>query len=511
MLSLDKIVQYRSLTLLLGATFISTFWTIMLNHEEFSSTETLVFSLYIAGVTLLQLCVIAVFLLFAKVLPKLSILASIAGTLFTTFNIYTLIIVHNAHFISMNDAPLAGVIAALAAGIAMLFFIRNKQFVKFIHVFFLIMTGMIAIQFIGENKVYIKGLFDRIPSHFNFVEFEKKPNVYIVSLDALSPEAVAKKNIGVKNVPYADAFRRHNMRIIPNSFSERIPTKRALNLLLAMDKDYFYGVSEDAGFVRNQVPNPTYEIFRRNGYKIQFIYGSSYFGDDRGRLDYYGIAKAYGACKHVERKYGFMGYCLETVQEKTKEFTKIHEYEYPQMLFDRIKETANSDEQWFTFASVYKPGHAKNSTKYNKPEDWDEYRALFKKNSSEVVKTIDTLLNTIKENDPNSITIIFGDHGALLTLGALNDYDGIAADATAFNLDDFPEDSPVSFEQVVQDRHGVLTALMPADACSSQFKHNPYSTMRLMRDLAICLSGGKDPLPNNFQPDDDHWKPYVFE
>ncbi|MBI1301905.1 MAG: hypothetical protein GC137_09655 [Alphaproteobacteria bacterium] len=509
--SLDTLIKYHHFSLFFLTTLISTLWVVMLNHEEFSASETRVFCLYIAAVTVLQLGVLGLFKLFANILPKSSWIVGIVATLLTTFNLYTLIIVHNSRFPNLEPPLFAAFIGGLTFCVALMFFIRHKIFVKFVHVFCCIMAVMIGLQSFGNGSIDLEGLLDRMPEHFEEVEFKQKPNVYVISLDALVPEAVAKNNIAVETVPYIDALIEENARFIPNSFAERIPTKRSMNLVLAMDKNYFDTVSEDAGFIRDQVPNPTYETFRRNGYKIQFMYGSSYFGDDRGRLDYFGIAKAYGLCKHVERKYGFMGYCLDEVQEHAKQYTKIREDKYPQMLFDRIKETASSGEPWFTYASIYEPGHAKNSTQYNKLEDWEQYKRHFEKSSADVVETIKTLMKTIRDNDPNAITIIFGDHGSLLTLGALGDQDGLVEDALAFTADDLPKDSPVSFKQVVQDRHGILIAVMPAEACSSEFVQNPYSNMRMMRDLIKCLSDGTDPLPEDFQPDDSRWAPYKYE
>ena len=508
-ITLDTLVKYRALTIFFFAAFLAVLWTVMMNHSEFSHQELRFFNMYVAAIFAGQAAVVGGFLWLSKIWRGFEFLSAAVATMFTTANIYTLLVVHVSFLANLAMPLWAVLIAVMLLFFAIPYFVSWKPFVKFVHIFAVIMAVLVGVQLVGDSTFSVKGMFDKLPSHLRIVEFKKKPNVYVVSMDALAPAAVMKNNLGVEAIPYIDVLNDHDVRIIPNTFAERIPTKRSLNLLMAMDKEYFETVSEDGGFIRDQVPNPVYKIFRQNGYKIQVTYESRYFGDDKGRLDYYGIAKAYGVCTHVERKYAFMGYCRDDVQQYAKKYTNGSDLEYPKMLFDRIKETAQSEEPWFTFASIYKPGHAKNSMDYANPEDWAEYERKFIKASKRAAAMLDEMLSVIAEYDPDSITIVFGDHGSLLTKGAMGDARSIIGDAVAMK-DDFRTDSPVSFEQVVQDRHAVLNFIMPSDACEADFSENPYSTMRIMRDVFKCLSE-EDPLPANYQPDDDRWMPYVYQ
>ncbi len=508
--SIETLAKYRHMTFLGLSTVIALLWTMLLNHAEFSGSEKGVFIIYVLGFLLLQLTAVGVLYFlgrFAKVFTWLSYGAAIG---FTSYNLFTMIIVHNSRFGGLEGVKFAAMIAVITAVVGAAYIIRNKNFIKFMHVFSGIMIFFIVVQFVNSGFKSLEGLWDRMPPFIKMVDFKEKPNIYLISFDALIPEAVAKDVIGVKNVPYIEAIKREGLRFVPNTFAENIPTRRSLNLALALDKEHYNTVSESAGFIRDQVPNPVYEILRHNGYKIQFMYKTSYFGDAGRKLDFYGVADVQGLCQHVEKKYGFMGYCLDDVQKEAKKWNRIQPVSYFEMLHERVRIAGQSAEPWFTYTYIYAPGHAKLTIDYRKEKDRVDYREYFTKNSLKVVTPLVELLQAIKENDPDSITIVFGDHGAMVSKGIFGQTGGIDGDALIYSADDADTSYPLSYEQAVQDRHGVINAIMPADVCTEQFNHNPYSSTRIMRDVFICLSG-EDPMPSDYQPNDDRWAPFIYE
>ena len=244
-MSLEKITQYRAITLFTLITLISLLWTMMLNHAEFSAYETGIFILYVGGIFLIQLGILFSILAVKKIASIFGALIMPLAVIFTTFNAFTLVIVHNSRFAALDGALFIGFISALAIGIGVVLAIKNKTFVKFTHTFSLIMLALIGLQFVGSGVKSIEGLLDRMPDSIKMVEFKTKPNIYVISFDALVPEKVAKDIIGVKNVPYANALKRQDVRFIPNTFAENIPTKRSLNMTLAMDTDHYNNVSEN--------------------------------------------------------------------------------------------------------------------------------------------------------------------------------------------------------------------------------------------------------------------------
>ncbi len=172
---------------------------------------------------------------------------------------------------------------------------------------------------------------------------------------------------------------------------------------------------------------------------------------------------------------------------------------------------AKSDTPWFTYAHIYEPGHAKNSFDPYSKADHEEFKRQYAARSGIATKSLQKLLKTLKENDPKAILIIFGDHGALTSNGLMNDSGKIIPYALAFDPAKIAKDSPMAYTQIVQDRHAVFNAVFPGSFCPQGFRQNPFATPRIMREVIKCLSGGEDPLPADFQPNDDKWKPYTYQ
>ena len=497
--------RFPHILLFLLGNFLALLWMLSQNLKEFSIQEIITFFLYAAAILFTQ---VAVMLALDKVSLRFP-WSKVAAGLFTALNVYTLILVHNSHFSGLSTGAVMAVIAGLSVGFSAVYLVPSAVFQKAARVFSIIMIVAAGVQLIKDMTDVDS--YRSIPENIQIPEFTKRPNIYIVTFDTMSPESVIRKNVGLDGVSYDDETIKSGGRIIPNTFAEQIPTKMSLNLLYALDMDYFNSLKKKNALISNEAGNPVYEIFRKNGYSLQFMYESAYFGRDMGRLDYYGIAKVNGVCTHIEKKYALMGYCFENVQAALKSLAGVHDKPYPELLFERIKEVSKSGKPWFTHAHIYQPGHAKNSFNPRSEADWAEFRDLYQRRSEKATRTLQNLIATIKENDPDAVLIIFGDHGALTSRTLLDDADKILPDALAYNPDNLAQDSPLTYEQIVQDRHAVLNAVFPKTFCREGFNHNPYSTSRIMRDLIMCLSDGHDPLPENMQPDDGKWKPYLYQ
>lgn len=489
----------------------SLLWMASQNYAEFSHSEMAVLCVYALVIFIMQAALIGSLAWVEYKVKIARILSKGAAAIFTAFNVYTLVIVHNARFAGMDASLLTVFLAALVGVFSLLYFISNSTFRKFSKTFVVVLIVVMAVRAVpgfvgGERGGYI-------PEHFKIPVFKEKPNVYVITFDAISPEPVIRNNLGLLDLPYVNEVEKLGGRIIPNAFAERIPTKRSLNSFLAMDLDYYKEVKHPYRMLTGEVLSPVYESFRRNGYKIGFMYETSYFGGDVGALDYYGVARVEGICKHVEKSYSLLGYCFNPVQEAVSFFTKSKNSEYPKALFDHIAETGASDENWFTMAHVYQPGHAKNSFNAYKKEDWEEFRRYYEIRMNSVTNDIRSLVTTIRNNDPGAVLIIFGDHGGLTSVGLLGkDAGAIKEHALDFTEADMPQDSPMTYKQIVQDRHAVFMAVFaPAGFCEDGFKQNPFATMRAMREIFKCLSGGEDPLPQDYQPNDDKWVPYKYQ
>jgi|GEM_PF-4637071 len=513
-LNLGKyMLRFPQLSLLGLLTLIAALWTLAQNEGEFTGHEIELYSLYIALILSGQLLCVGTFIWAKKCAYAhfFDILSRIIAALFASFNAYTLLIIHNGRFSGLEEPYWTLFIIALTLAAAIPFFIHKPPFVKFLHIFCMISLVMSLMNFSSNYKDFFRDSLQRLPDTFTVVDFKKKPNIYIISFDAMVPESIARNIIGVSDVPYVQTLKDMKARFIPNSFAEPIPTKFSLNAVLAMDLAYYSKINNKRALVPDIVPTPGYELFRQNGYKIQFMYKTSYFGESSSRLDYYSVAEKNGLCQHVEKSYSFMGFCTATVQSYIATLIDTQNHAYPDMLFERIKTTAATKDHWFTYAYIYAPGHSKNSFNPYKKEDWQQYRKSFPRQAKRAAGMVKTLITTIKTHDPEAILIIFGDHGAMTSRGLLNDTDRISEDARAHSANKIPSDSPLTFAQIVQDRHGVINAIYPAKACKEYFKQNPFSIVRTLRELSKCLSDGQDPLPKNYQPNDNAWRDYIYE
>jgi hypothetical protein len=125
---------------------------------------------------------------------------------------------------------------------------------------------------------------------------------------------------------------------------------------------------------------------------------------------------------------------------------------------------------------VLYPAHAPNNYK-GTPEERERYRASFQTRSMIAAQTMDRMLTEIQSSDPSAIIFLYGDHGPLTS-------------------------RPIKFEEnkqfFVQDRHGILGAVINAESCE------PYLTppdgerfqtsARIVTGLVQCLAGGESPF-----------------
>lgn len=495
--------RYAPIAFLCLITAISALWAVTKNYSEFSTHEIATYSLYIALVLIVQvLCVLLVRLRGAR-WPLMDMAAAILAALFAAFNFFTIILIHNGRIMELPGLifyPMLAVYAAMFIGV---FAVRKAEFIRFGYIFLIILSVSIAGHFTLEQITSVNSVIKSIPSHFTKVEFKDKPNIYVLTFDTLSPPYTVRELLNLKEpAAYEKPIRDFGGRPLQNLFAERIPTKHSLGSFLAMDIAYYDGTRRKGDFVRNETPTPAYEILKKNGYKTQFLYQTSYFGTVK-HLDYYGVAHVNGLCEHIQSPYAFAGFCLESVQDKVGTLTREHKRDYIAFLSERIEHAAGSDQPWFTFAHIYQPGHAKLTFDVTKAEDWEEFRPSFVKRSHMAADSMTTLLGKIRELDPDAIILIFGDHGPLITYAMDKGHGTVPATS--------PEGVTFSEKEIKQDMHAVRGAVFSRTYCRDGFDQNPYSTTRLMRDVMICLSHGQDPLPADYQPDDSQWADYVYE
>jgi hypothetical protein len=331
------------------------------------------------------------------------------------------------------------------------------------------------------------------------VQFKSKPNVYFLSFDAMIPESLARQFLDAPPPAYVDVLKKHGAQFIPNMFSDFVPTKFSLSHVLALDPIKHREMVSQGGaayfdsIVLGKRPNALSHIFKANGYTTHFTFSSGYFGSSKGPyLENYHVYSPYSACTLLSgaaKTYGFFGYCPLITSKHLKNLTKLetsksggHKREgfadYAYDLFKSIARGRDSGPHFYMQHVLY-PGHASNHFAGTAKEKTD-YKASFQRNSDIAAEIMDRMLAEIRTNDPTAIIFLYGDHGTLTS-------------------------RPVKFEQnknfFVQDRHGILGAVINAESCESYLTppdgERFQTTARVVSGLVRCLAGGESPFINN--------------
>lgn len=322
-------------------------------------------------------------------------------------------------------------------------------------------------------------------SQFKKVKFEDKPNIYLVSFDALTPTRNAVDYLGIDQPAYVSVLENNGARIFINTFSDYSITDHSLNSALYLDPDIYRSIPHVIPSLSGLVPSPVYEMFRNNGYKINAARGGwqmlrgkyiDEFTPRVSRQSYCMFSRHWYYIQHL-------GYC--TFREKiiNKYYKKYFEpssskiLSFEEQIFDEIKKHSSTQQPWFHFVYIFSPGHVPRS--YTRTEqELIDYRKYFIKNQKETAQYVQMLIDHIRINDPTGIVLIFGDHGPKLSRGLkLNDE---------------------SAQFIIRDRHGVVSAVYPGDTCSSYLgmrdEKKFITPSGLVRQLITCLSGGDDPV-----------------
>jgi hypothetical protein len=319
-------------------------------------------------------------------------------------------------------------------------------------------------------------------SDIRIVDFKRKPNIYFLGFDALMPQALTRKLLGIDRPPYIDVLAKHGGTIIPNLFADQVPTKPFWGRVMTIVP---YSKGKPDHYVLGVRPAALLEILRHNGYETHFSYASGYFGTKNGPLlTTYAFNSAYSTCKFlhgIARRYGLLGYCglhLAGWLGPTTTGAKAKARFFGNRL--RIATRADKSKPQF-FASHYpKPSHTAKGYMGTK-EELDEYQKEYQERSVLAARVMDSMLKEIRSADPTAIVLVFGDHGPYTTPRGRY------------------HDDP---ERVVQDQHGILGAVFGADECMKFMLPKAGTRSQTFAQVEVgllqCLSGGTSPLRQDF-------------
>ena len=374
---------------------------------------------------------------------------------------------------------------------------------------------------------------DNFPARYQKIQFKTKPNIYLVSWDALIPSAIAEEYLQIApgDLEYARYLNDGEFRVFKNVFIDRgsYPTQsRELdptlyegsivfhNSLLILDPNLWERLSGPPRFNWNYKgrnyfgqfhyfnglrPSPLFGIFQDNGYQIMTSYESEHMGVGGPYIDEYLTPMDTGGhCRFGVSVYYFqgLGFCavwrLETVNwnEEYKKHKRRSSYRefglqpfatdlHMNFIMPQLMRHAQSGDPWLNFMYINAPTHVRTPGYFHRAEEQAVYRKQLIDRSHDTVRYMKEVIELIRAHDTGAFILFFGDHGAQFTREIYNKRDMRDADKKRFH---------------VLDLHAVMAAIYPKDACAEYMNFDTtYVTISmLLRRLVVCLAAGEDPI-----------------
>ena len=147
--------------------------------------------------------------------------------------------------------------------------------------------------------------------------------------------------------------------------------------------------------------------------------------------------------------------------------------QWPSEVMDTIQQLQMQDRPQLSFHYIYNPiGHSPRDYRHTNMEQRNTYQDYFLKSATKLDNVLQQLISRINLSDPNSIVVIFGDHGAWLSRGVSPNEDA---------------------EFVYKDRHMIeLAVLKTENTCASGLAFHysdTYATpSRVIAGIIRCLA-----------------------
>lgn len=267
---------------------------------------------------------------------------------------------------------------------------------------------------------------------YSGVKFGQKPNVYLISFDAMIPEAIANKYLDLKDISYEKALRDENALILTNGFVADAPSIPSLNAVMKLDdRENFQGNDYVSGLKNS----PLAQIFRENGYELET--GASipfYFGRQGPFVDSYlhapkNFITDSTLCKFASARDAVVaafGFCTLAKFVTTKALLDVapviansaapyFDSEWFDLVLSRIGRTDAKGPRIGFYYVYYPVGHAPNDYITGDQKMFSEYRDRFVIQSKKAAEVVTDIQRHVEKTDPNSIVMIFGDHGAKIS------------------------------------------------------------------------------------------------
>lgn len=438
--------------------------------EELDSRFWLPLSAWIATVLLVELLVVYVALSRLE-RPRLQLLL-MAGL--GAVNLLALYFSLLALFVRQPGLIQLAVIGCAFVGFSLLFVAVGKRIVPVgaVNTVFAVMVlGPVA--GLAWSPTTAPKTADRL-APFDNIAFHSKPDIHIISIDALSPAALVRKYMAISDLPYAQLLSDDGVVVFKNAFASQVPTRPSLNSLMRLAHKDFAG---DNGYFAGRADGPVTHILRANGYTITTGFDQFYFGSKGQFVDSYrpdptsGVDNSTLCALATDNPFKFFGFCAIAAL-----FTDLQPAKaWPERIIDIVRRASATTKTApsFTLHYMVNPiGHTALDYRSSDGAARTRYAAQYRDGAARVAEILTRLREVVRSSTVPSILIVMGDHGPFLS--------------RTVALHDNPA-------YVVQDQHGILAAVLVNNTGCSTEHLQAYATTyttpeRILAGVFRCLA-----------------------
>ena len=254
-----------------------------------------------------------------------------------------------------------------------------------------------SLETFESNKILSKAVFD------------KKPDIHIFIYDALIPNYISNKFLDIQETSYHNFLKKKDAKIYKNAFVDIPGTTSILNLLFYPDIEKFIKLKDKYQFFNGIKNSPLVNLFKFNNYKIATSSNLAktkrgpYTDKDIGDSGL--VPPSYCNMEGRIYKFRFFGICI------------VYDYFILDNILDKINVIKNIDillkdnRPWLSINYINYPSHTENMAK-NSVSNYKKQFLINQEIAKDVMeKTVEKIFNSKKD----SIILITGDHGPLLT------------------------------------------------------------------------------------------------
>lgn len=256
--------------------------------------------------------------------------------------------------------------------------------------------------------------------HNSNIRLATTPNIYLVVMEAYQDRTTLNKIYNFDNRETEKKLKKMGFVVYDNAFSNYADTATSLLALFTM-QHHFYTTrisNNDAfGFreiIGGKLYNGVLDVLKRHNYYIQYVSHNNYSyqkGEnvdfaypERSVLNVFGIYQIDSLNRLLSSMFSsFRGHRHGAINQ-----TDVKPKEALEVLKERIAIAAKSPVPHFTFFKHQLPGHFGGR--------WDKISSkkinMYLENVKKATESILLIIRQIEKNDPGSLIIIIGDHGA---------------------------------------------------------------------------------------------------